>query len=448
MKVSSEKSSLTVGALVDSWQHRTVRPNPEYQRGRAWNQKQQQLLIDSVLRGYPLPRLYFYMDRARDPLGNEAVSLQIIDGLQRIMAFGEFMSDSWRLLDPKKDQSLFPRAIRELPCPWAGRLFSELSEGTRVNFADTSLPVVLIEQFDAPEEVRDLFIRLQAGTALTRQQVRDAWPGNIGPYVERLAGKLRRQPQFDLFGRVDRRGGSARDDDDEFDDPFVDGRQTCSQLLRLFLDKRRGNVIGPVYARALDELYHSETDFDLRGGAAADFERLLGYAQVVITDHAAITAGGRKAKVTKLQLFSVFLSLFELDKNQNLRIGRELGKLANAFWDSKWWNREDAPRGGKVTSSTAIQSHFDWFQHVVLPAAGLTSLDPVRSFTDTQKGELRAKAGGVCAICGKALTVGEEDFDHVIPWILGGRTTVDNGRALHRACNRSLGATGQPAADS
>jgi hypothetical protein len=49
-----------------------------------------------------------------------------------------------------------------------------------------------------PGEIRDLFIRLQSGTALTRQQIRDAWPGNLGPYVERLAGKLDRVPHSKL----------------------------------------------------------------------------------------------------------------------------------------------------------------------------------------------------------------------------------------------------------
>lgn len=38
-------------------------------------------------------------------------------------------------------------------------------------------------------EVRDLFIRLQAGTPLTAQEKRDAWPGDFTLFVIRHAGK-------------------------------------------------------------------------------------------------------------------------------------------------------------------------------------------------------------------------------------------------------------------
>ncbi|HEY5748183.1 MAG TPA: hypothetical protein VIU12_19060, partial [Chryseolinea sp.] len=38
-------------------------------------------------------------------------------------------------------------------------------------------------------EVRDLFIRLQAGTPLTAQEKRDAWPGDFTNFVIQHAGK-------------------------------------------------------------------------------------------------------------------------------------------------------------------------------------------------------------------------------------------------------------------
>ena len=42
---------------------------------------------------------------------------------------------------------------------------------------------------DHPNEVRNLFIRLQAGTPLTAQEKRDAWPGKFTLFVIRHAGK-------------------------------------------------------------------------------------------------------------------------------------------------------------------------------------------------------------------------------------------------------------------
>ena len=71
-------------------------------------------------------------------------------------------------------------------------------------------PKNLSELVDA-DEVRDLFIRLQSGTALTRQQIRDAWPGTIGPFIVRLAGKMDSTPSIKLFKQIDRRSrGDAK----------------------------------------------------------------------------------------------------------------------------------------------------------------------------------------------------------------------------------------------
>lgn len=267
----SELHELALSRVVEGWKRRSIAPNAEYQRGRAWSTDQQRMLVDSALRGYPLPRFYFSVQNTTDPLGNQANSFEVIDGLQRIVAFTDFLEDRWELLDPTANRGRFPRAVADAPAPWAGRRFSELALEDQHRLLDLQLPVVIVESFDSPDELRDLFIRLQAGTALTRQQIRDAWPGAMSEYIERIAGKLSRRGRFPFLSSLDRRG-SRRDDEDELDDQFHDGRQTAAQLMRLFLDRKRGSVIGSVGARALDDLYHSETDFDARGELAAECE--------------------------------------------------------------------------------------------------------------------------------------------------------------------------------
>ena len=416
VKIEGGVTELAIENVVSSWENRSIRPDPEYQRGRAWNVRQQQLLIDSIFRGYPLPRFYFYSERSTDPLGRESTSFQIVDGLQRITALAEFRADHWRLLDPVKQPNLFPRAIRERPSPWAGRTFSDLTPELRQRYLETKLPIVLIESFDFQDEVRDLFIRLQAGTPLTRQQVRDAWPGNLGPYIEGLAGKLHRLPRFALFSRLDRRG-SRRDDDDELDDPYLDGRQTCAQALRLLLEKRRSGNIVSVDSRSLDDLYQSETDWNRESELAADFERILGYCDSIIQDRAPFTTGGKKAKVTKVRFFTLVLTLWELDQAPNLRIDREIDRLAATFWGASWDSFQ-----GRATSSGTIAYHLAWFQTRILPTAELTELDPKRSFDEEQREALWAGSQGQCGLCGKPMSRGEEEYDHVTPWIRGGAT--------------------------
>ncbi len=162
------------------------------------------------------------------------------------------------------------------------------------------------------DETRDLFIRLQAGTPLTTQQVRDVWPGNVSPYIEVLAGKLTRQGRFQrLFSAIDRRGSGAREDADLVD-PAMDARQMCAQLLTLFMAVEAGQGYPSLGTRSLNELYHEHTEFDPSGALAQRFEELLAGCQAVIVDRR--PPGMSKRAVRKNRLFSLFLFLRGLRK--------------------------------------------------------------------------------------------------------------------------------------
>ena len=435
MRVDADVQSLPVGRVIATWAEGGLRLNPEYQRGSVWTKRQQQLLVDSVLRGYPLPRFYFYAERAHDLLGASAATYLIVDGLQRIKALADFAASHWPLLDPVDETGLFPRGIREGPCPWAHKSFADLSSELREKFLQTPLPVVLIESFDSEDEVRDLFIRLQAGTALTRQQVRDAWPGNIGPFIEGLAGKLSHVPRYDFLARLDRRG-SRRDDDEEITDRYHDARQTAAQLLRLFLEWRKDGSITGLRSPSLDDLYHSETDFDVHGEAAVTFERVLGYCQAIVVSGAPPTSGKKPASVTKRALFGLFIELAKLDRRSDVPLSRNIDKVGKAFWNTYWYNQKGPSSQGRTTEAGTIQAVCDWMEQHVLAGAGLPILDPHRLFSEDQQRELLARADGTCDLCGQSLSGEEVEFDHIKPWIDGGETDVANGRAVHARCNR------------
>lgn len=433
MRIDWERSSLTVAAVTESWNNRSIRPNPEYQRGLQWKRRQQQLLIDSIFRGYPLPRFYFERKLSRDPLGHEASTLDIIDGQQRIIAMTQFRNDEWPLLEPAKLP--LPPAVKELPCPWGGSTFSGLPTALRDQFLNLELPVVLIDEVDTPDEVRDLFIRLQAGTPLTTQQVRDAWPGNVSPYVEVLAGKLRRQGRFQrLFSAIDRRGTGAKDD--ELIDPAMDARQVCAQLLCLFMAVEAGQAYPSLGTRSLDDLYHQNTEFDSAGPRAQRFEELLAGCETVIVDRR--PPGLSKRAVRKNRLFSLFLFLRDL-RCGPVAFNQALPKIAERFWSDD--DDVDEPKGGRVISPTTIAENATWFRKKKMNGLIFPQLDARRLFTEDQREEIWVRHDGKCGICGQPLEHGDVEYDHITPWISGGRTEVDNGRPVHSSCHsRGIGA--------
>jgi hypothetical protein len=440
MDVSSDVTTLPVSRIIDSWSDRTLRPNEEYQRGEAWSVSQQKLLIDSILRGYPLPRFYFHRKAKEGLLGTSAETFDIIDGQQRIIAMAEFRADHWNLLDMQDDKFPLPKSIRGLPCPWSGRTFSQLDDVTRDRFVETEVPVVVISGVSTPDEIRDLFIRLQAGTALTRQQVRDAWPGNVGPYVISLAGKLKSHPRFKTFSSVDKRG-SYREDTEGLSDNFLDDRQTCAQLLSLLMERHAGHDISSVSTRTLDSLYHANTEFDIKGMLAKRFERILGWCDAVLGRRPS-TGGGRQIKVRKHVLFSIFLLLEDLDASQRARIDQDfIGRLSAAVWAATP-NDPDEPTG-RVSAGSAIARYYSWFVGTKLKNLNISGLDSVRLFDNEQKARIWAKFDGICGICKLPLAPGEEEYDHVTPWIRGGPTSVENGRPVHPGCHqrgRNVGA--------
>ncbi len=438
MHVAEQPRTLTIAALTDAWINNSIRPNPEYQRGSTWRLRQQQLLIDSVFRGYPLPRFYFQQRKSKDVLGNEQTSLDVIDGQQRIIALSQYREDKWPLFSLDDARVALPDSIRRELAPWAGKTFSSLPEAWQQQFLEVPLSVVLIDEVSG-DEVRDLFIRLQAGTPLTAQQVRDAWPGNIGPFIERLAGKGARQGQFQaLFQTVDRRGQGGRTDDD-YEDPALDARQTCAQLLLLLLSKERGRGYPSLTSAALNDLYHENTEFDPKGRTAQAFEQLLADTQAVVQQRP--PNQGRKT-IRKNRLFSLFLFLRLLHFSP-VDVKRALPNVADLFWSG---NADENEPMGRVASSGTLERHFVWFTGERMHELTAPELDSVRFFTGQQKQELWA-ANGRCGICGEYVNPDYAEYDHIKPWILGGRTTIENGRPVHPGCHaRGLAAVDGAAA--
>src|ERR1051326_6823262 len=191
----------TVGDLLKLKAVNMLYPNPEYQRGTVWTTAQKKRLVDSVLRGYPIPLFYLH-HISREVAGYKREDFEVIDGQQRINALYEYKEGNYRLFDPVDDaeEAQFPSFIQSQPCPWGNKRFDELTPELQKQMLDAELSVVKIDTAIA-NEARDLFIRLQAGMPLNSQEKRDAWPGNFTDYILRLAGKpeILRYPGHDFF---------------------------------------------------------------------------------------------------------------------------------------------------------------------------------------------------------------------------------------------------------
>ncbi len=422
-----KKKEFNVQEIVEAFQGGGLKRNPEYQRGATWALQQKQALIDSIFREYPLPPIFLEVKRTQT-LGDFASSYEIIDGQQRILSMSQYFSDDFALLSPEDSKLRLPHSLRTTTAPWSKKRFSELADDMADFIRTQRLQIIEVSEVANSDEVRDLFIRLQSGTALTRQQIRDAWPGELGPRIERWAGKLTREPTYKFFDYVDRRG--TRDDEGDVKDRFVKHRTTCAQLCALLLGRASNPFATPsITAGELDALYHEYTQVDPNNSPFERLERIFGQMDEVVTRIAFKQKG--KKKVSKATMFALAMYLQDAQRSSNFRLTVDAkAKLAKEVSEPKVTQNSRASSGG------VIKRYYEEWRGSLPEGIGV-SLDSKRLFDDDQKKEIWNRDNGMCRICGDEVTHPEDaEYDHhPVPHRDGGQTTVENGRLVHAVCH-------------
>lgn len=422
-----QEKEFSVLEIVEAWRDNSLQRNDEYQRGETWSQQQKQALVDSILRGYPIPSIFLHSKTKTGLGGTVSEKFEVVDGQQRIIALADYLGDKFELLDPADKKLKLPMSMRSVPVNWAKRTFTMLGAAEQNTLTSRKLNVYVLSQIDHEDQVRDLFIRLQSGTALTRQQIRDALPGAVGPLVEAIAGKMTRRPAIQMFIYVDGRG--TRDDDNDSRDPFVKHRTTCAQVIHILLTRITDPARVPsVGAAQLDALYHEQTNLDIRGESVQLIRDVLARCDEVCSEFD-VKAWGRK-KLPKIGLFCLAMFFQDIRKNPLTRIDKTaIRKLAHFVTD-------DAPKLPQRTyEGLQIKNYYDEWREVLPDGIGV-ALDPQRLFSEDQKEELFRRDGGICQICESAVAKGDDEYDHY-PTLYrdGGRTELANGRLVHRDCH-------------
>lgn len=162
-----ETSEWSVRMLADF--EGRINVDAEYQRGKVWSEPQQALLIDSILRGFDIPKIY--LRKRRD---GSRFLFDVIDGKQRLTAIWRFITDDLRLL---KTTGPFPQ-LGDL----GGKQWSDLSDEAKDTLQFANITVSKIEAA-TDEEIRELFLRLQQGTPLNAAEKRNAMPCPVRDFV-------------------------------------------------------------------------------------------------------------------------------------------------------------------------------------------------------------------------------------------------------------------------
>jgi hypothetical protein len=140
---------------------------PPFQRNLVWTNLQKSYLIDTILRGYPIPELYL-----QDIVKPDATQTHIVvDGQQRIRACLEYLEGKFSLDGPGS-------------ADFGNASFDELSGDNKQKIYSYKFVIRLLP--DAPETtLREIFQRLNRNNvALNQQELRQAT--YQGPFIQTM----------------------------------------------------------------------------------------------------------------------------------------------------------------------------------------------------------------------------------------------------------------------
>ena len=128
--------------------------DPDFQREFVWDNKQQSKLIESCILRIPLP-VFYVADR-------EDGKTIVVDGLQRITTFKRFVEGKFKLTGLDGNSELL------------GKKFDDLSIKYQERILDTNLTMFVLDAKAPARAKMEIFERVNSGTKLSRQQMRNA----------------------------------------------------------------------------------------------------------------------------------------------------------------------------------------------------------------------------------------------------------------------------------
>ena len=159
------KMELRRRALDKLYKRRDTIEMPVFQREEVWEDDKKRLLVDSILRGWHLPKLYFRKT------GEGA--FECVDGQQRLTTVWEFHDNKLQLDDAAAKK-------------YGGKSYSQLTEDYSDAFDDFEADIEEIEDA-TDDELRTLFLRLQLGTPLNTAEKLNAIGGELCEFCQWIA---------------------------------------------------------------------------------------------------------------------------------------------------------------------------------------------------------------------------------------------------------------------
>ena len=159
-----------------------IKLDPDYQRmGDVWTEEKKQLLIDSILNDYDIPKIYFHIYE-RELQAKTGVIYSVIDGRQRLESIWQFIEGKFNLSSDFEYQ-------RDPSIKMSGLSYEDIAKEhprIRIQFDSFVLPIVGVRT-DDEELIEDMFSRLNEAVPLNAAEKRNAFGGEAVKIIREIS---------------------------------------------------------------------------------------------------------------------------------------------------------------------------------------------------------------------------------------------------------------------
>ena len=372
-------------------------PDPDWQRGYIWKLKDEQLLIDSIIKGVPIPK--FYLTEEYDAT-KEASIHYVVDGQQRIKAIHRFLDNKFSIQIEGKD------------C-----FFRDLGRSMQQKITTYKLNGHYLEDFTQPD-INFLFQRLnRTGIKLTNMEV---WNNEFtGTKILSMIKEIEQEHK-------------------SFYEDIVYTEENTKRMLPL------DDII---------DLCNCLSKDSIEGGGKRELESFLkNKNNISESESRKLKSKFRKVIANLQEIFSKqdieaslyskrthFISLFLaigilIPKHYIITNPKKLGDDLLVFI-------QDAPEEykesvlGAIRQKTKREKRVRMLQDVILGHS--MKLDEKRTFSESLKQKFWRRHSHVCQICKKKISQYQNaTLDHIVAWAKGGKTKESNAQLAHKRCNQ------------
>ena len=147
---------------------------PEFQRSYVWGIRKASEFVDSLLRGLPVPSMFFYDD-------TENNRMLVVDGQQRLKSLYSYIVDQ-TFLDKKF------KLVGNIHPNWSGKAFCDLKPEDQDRLVDSLMNITVMRQLAPEDGQSSMYLAFQrintGGISLNAQEIRMAV--SYGPFAEYL----------------------------------------------------------------------------------------------------------------------------------------------------------------------------------------------------------------------------------------------------------------------